>query len=199
MILELTLNDQYQMGINWDLLLKKLSSTLSGTIGDSALGANFSELSGSVIPAQGKAQTGLGYKVGHLGTKGFQAVIQFLQTYGKTNILSNPRITVLNNEEAKILVGKNQPYVTTTVIQGETTSQIAASVTYIDLGVKLTVTPTINKDGYITMKVKPEVSSSSTNVTYYISAATSTTAPFPSFPSTIEKQGESFNINISYE
>jgi general secretion pathway protein D len=35
-------------------------------------------------------------------------------------------------------------------------------VTFIDVGVKLTVTPTIHKDGYITMKIKPEVSSAST-------------------------------------
>ncbi len=173
MILELTLNDEYQMGINWDVLLEKLSSVFSGKIGNSALGANFSELSSSVIPAQDKAQAGLAYRIGHLDTNGFQAVIQFLQTYGETKVLSNPRITVLNNEEAKILVGTNQPYVTTTVTGTGENPQTAANVTYLDLGVKLTVTPTINKDGFITMKVKPEVSSQAeTPLTYTVGGDT---------------------------
>lgn len=168
MILELTLNDQYQMGIDWDAAFQKLSTTLSRIAGDHVFEFNFSK----------SLSTGATYRIGDLGTKGFQAVVQFLQEYGETKILSNPRITVINNEEAKILVGTNQPYVTTTVTQTDGTAQTAASVTYLDLGVKLYVTPTINKDGFITMKVKPEVSSQAdTPLTYNIDANTSNTVP----------------------
>ncbi len=164
-ILELTLNDQYQMGVQWDVFFQKLSSFLSSKIGDHAFDFDFSK----------SLSTGMTYQIGDLGTKGFQATIQFLQEYGRTKVLSNPRITVLNNEEAKILVGTNQPYVTTTISQGDTTSQTAASVTYLDLGVKLAVTPTINKDGFVTMKVKPEVSSQAdTPLTYTVGGDTNT-------------------------
>ena len=77
-----------------------------------------------------------------------------------TNILSSPSITTVNNKEAKILVGSTQPYVTTTTTtpsSGPTTT--AESVNFIEVGVKLYVTPTIHNDDFITMKIKPEVSS----------------------------------------
>ncbi|MEI8011841.1 MAG: type II and III secretion system protein, partial [Candidatus Omnitrophota bacterium] len=46
-----------------------------------------------------------------------------------------------------------------------TSSTTSESVNFIDIGVKLHVTPTIHDDGYITMKIKPEVSTASTSVT----------------------------------
>jgi len=167
MILELTLNEQYRMGVDWDVAFQNLDKFLSRTLGDHVFSFNFPQT----------LATGTTYRIGDVGTKGFQAVVEFLQEYGHTKILSNPRVTVLNNEEAKILVGKNQPYVTTTQSQGDTTTVATANVTYLDLGVKLTVTPAINKDGFITMKVKPEVSSSSTNVEYSIAAGVTNTVP----------------------
>ncbi len=85
--------------------------------------------------------------------------LQVLESVGKTNVVSSPRITVLNNEEAKVLVGTNQPYVTTTTTVTENNPITSQNVTYIDVGVSLTVTPTINQNGYVTMKIKPEVSS----------------------------------------
>ncbi len=178
MILELTLNDEYPAGITCDIAFHQLSSTLSKTLGDHVVGVDFSRL-GTILPATSSSTTqkGLAYDIGDVGTKGFRAIVEFLQTYGRTRILSNPRITVLNNEEAKILVGKNQPYVTTTQSQGETTTVASANVTYLDLGVKLTVTPTINDDGFVTIKVKPEVSSSSSSVEYTISTGVTNTVP----------------------
>ena len=89
-----------------------------------------------------------------------------LETVGETNILSAPRIMVVNNKEAKILVGSTEPYVTTTTTTpsaGPTTT--AESVNFIDVGVKLYVTPTIHEDDFITMKIKPEVSSVTSNLT----------------------------------
>ncbi|MBI4336132.1 MAG: hypothetical protein HY589_05700, partial [Candidatus Omnitrophica bacterium] len=96
-----------------------------------------------------------------------EALVKFLQKYGKTNLLASPRIVTINNEEAKILVGTNQPYATsqtTTPATGAATT--AYTITFLDLGTKLYVTPTINRAGFITMKIKPEVSSTSANYTY---------------------------------
>ena len=89
----------------------------------------------------------------------FDLLIRFLQTLGSTQILSNPRLSVINNQEARIHVGERQAYVTTTTTTGQATSTVSEDVTFLDVGIQLSVTPTINDEGYITMKVKPEVSS----------------------------------------
>ena len=89
----------------------------------------------------------------------FETLINLLSTIGETKVLSNPRLAVVNNEEAKILVGEKQAYVTTTTTTGQTTTTTAETVTFIDVGIQLAVTPTINDDGYVTMKIKPEISS----------------------------------------
>jgi type II secretory pathway component GspD/PulD (secretin) len=99
----------------------------------------------------------------HLGSittkRDYDTFMQFVQTLGKTRILSNPKLVVVNNQEAKIHVGEKQAYVTTTTTTGQTTSTIAEQVTFVDVGIQLSVIPTINDDGFITMKVKPEISS----------------------------------------
>jgi type II secretory pathway component GspD/PulD (secretin) len=96
----------------------------------------------------------------------FDTMINYLNTITKTRLLSNPKILVVNNQEAKIHIGERQAYVTSTTTQGQTTSTIAEEVVFVDIGIQLSVTATINDDGFITMKIKPEISSvSSTLVT----------------------------------
>jgi general secretion pathway protein D len=89
----------------------------------------------------------------------FDIFNKYLQTLGQTKVLSNPKIVVVNNQEAKIHVGERQAYVTTTTTSGQSTSTVAEEVTFVDVGIQLSVTANINDDGYITMKVKPEISS----------------------------------------
>lgn len=162
-ILQITLDDEYSMGINWDGVFTKMQKSLHkiATVGVSLKYDNQTD----VIPTTTQTASGGALQIGQLDTEGYQAVIQALSEYGQTNLLSSPRIVALNNEEAKILVGRNQPYATRSISQGTSgTANIEAeNVTFLDLGVKLYVTPTINEDGYITMKIKPEVSSSDTN------------------------------------
>jgi general secretion pathway protein D len=71
------------------------------------------------------------------------------------NILSNPRIRVKNNSKAKIHVGDRIPIITTTVNQGVSTENIQ----YQDVGLQLTVEPTIRPDDEIDLKLSLEVSS----------------------------------------
>ncbi|MCX5694721.1 MAG: hypothetical protein NT014_06360 [Candidatus Omnitrophica bacterium] len=86
-------------------------------------------------------------------------VLKYVQTLGNTQILSNPKISIVNNQEAKIHVGERQAYVTSTTTTGQSTSTVSEEVTFVDVGIQLSVTPTINDDGYVTMKIKPEISS----------------------------------------
>ncbi len=151
-IMEVNLTDETKMGINWQELLKKYNGlTLSSLFSYAAAGGAgpIGELA-----------------VGTLTSDGYQVLIQVLQSIGKTKTLSRPRIVALNNQEAKILVGTKQPYTTDTVVQPASgTATTATNVTFVDVGIKLYVTPTINNEDFITMKIRPEVSSSSSNYT----------------------------------
>jgi len=97
--------------------------------------------------------------LGVIGKNDFDVIIKYLQTLGQTRILSNPKLAVINNQEAKIHVGERQAYITTTTTQTQTSTTVSEAVTYVDVGIQLMVTPTINEDGYVTVKIKPEISS----------------------------------------
>lgn len=88
------------------------------------------------------------------GTRAILAHIAALAREGKAKFLSNPKITTLNNQEARIWIGSQLPIRTTT----RSATDSYSSVVYKMVGIELTVTPTINVDKHITLKVRPEVS-----------------------------------------
>jgi len=103
--------------------------------------------------------------VGIVGRKSdFDVLVKYLQTLGKSKIIASPSLSCINNQEAKIHIGERRAYITTTTTTGTTTSTVSEEVTYVDVGVRLSVTPTINEDGYVIMKVRPEISSVIGNV-----------------------------------
>jgi len=129
-------------------------------MGDNGVGSY--PFSGTTTSYSGSTKVTPGENI-HYGVissdKDYDLLMKLLNTLGETKMLSNPKIVTVNNQEAKIHVGERQAYVTTTTTTGQTTSTISEEVTFVDVGIQLSVTPTINDDGYITMKVKPEVSS----------------------------------------
>ena len=183
-ILKIKLDNQQDEGIEWEGLFsiaKQYGMSYVGSYPFSAVQAAsaawrsrsqvLSDMGGSVgsYPFSGFTNT---YNAGtkkplgqqmHVGIvdkdRDFDVLINFLQTLGKTKILASPSISVINNQEAKIHIGERRAYVTTTTTTGTTTTTVSEEVTYVDVGVRLSVTPTINDEGYITMKVKPEISS----------------------------------------
>lgn len=88
---------------------------------------------------------------------------------GKAKILSEPKIATLNNQPANINVTTQIPYVTSNVASTGVQTQ---TVSYVTTGIQLTVTPSINADGRITLQVNPNVSQPSATA-----AASSTGAP----------------------
>jgi len=72
------------------------------------------------------------------------------------NILANPRIRVVNNEKARITVGNKVPSFTSSVI-ASTTPVTSEAVTYIDVGLKLDVEPTIYANGEVAIRLTLEV------------------------------------------
>ncbi len=86
------------------------------------------------------------------------AVIATLRgTSGNANILANPKIRVRNRDKAKVHIGQKLPVFTTTTNFTGSTS-VAASVSYLDVGLKLDVEPTIQLDNDVVIKVGLEVS-----------------------------------------
>lgn len=157
-IVQVTLNDEYKLGVDWQNVFTSLQNKVN-------LRSNFQLASQGTFPTG--FTSGAEAVIGTFGGTNYAMLIQALKKVGDTNLLSSPRITALNNQEAKILVGESRPYATNTVVTpaaGATTT--ASTLSFLDIGIKLFVTPSISDDGFITMKIKPEVSSSSTNYTY---------------------------------
>jgi type II secretory pathway component GspD/PulD (secretin) len=145
-IIEVTLGDEYAFGVEWKKIFSKLANlkniTLTGTFPFTPIGAS-----------------AMAVDIGTLAVDNYQIALKLIEDVGKTRILSSPHITVLNNEEAKFMVGTREAYVTQTISQGDVTTTVAENVEFIDVGVTLYVTPTINKEGFVQMNIRPEVSS----------------------------------------
>jgi len=84
----------------------------------------------------------------------FDTMIKMLENQNKAKVLSNPRITTLNNKEAEIFVGDRIPYAITTVASGVATTEVR----YEEPGIRLTVTPAIIDEDFVEIKISPEVS-----------------------------------------
>ncbi|MCM8801375.1 MAG: hypothetical protein NC912_05155, partial [Candidatus Omnitrophica bacterium] len=189
-IIKIKLSDELSSGIEWEGLFKVVTQngmTYVGSYPFSLIQSSaattwksreqvLAGLGGSVgaYPFSGTTGNFTGAKITpgermHVGIidnkRDFDVLIKYLQTLGKTKILSNPTLAVVNNQEAKIHVGERRAYVTTTTTTSATTTTVSEAITYIDIGVRLSITPMINEEGYVTMKIKPEISSVVGNVT----------------------------------
>lgn len=143
MILQVRLDDEFQAGVDWERLFKDIKElNLKGT-----------------FPISPALSTSGKLTVGTLATDNFTVVLEALQAVGTSNVLSKPRIAVVENEEAQILVGTREALVTSKVTQTQQADTTSEEITFVDVGVQLKVIPSINQDGYVTMKIKPGVSS----------------------------------------
>ncbi len=146
-IAEVTLNNQYQQGINWTQLLR-------------ANGSGFS-LNGSTISSAGSispSSTGL---LGTLITGNIDAQLTLLQTYGNVRVLSSPKLSVLNNQTAIMRVVDNRVYFT---IEANTTTNQSSSVTTftttpntISVGFTMNVTPQISNNDTVLLNLRPSI------------------------------------------
>ncbi|MDO6583804.1 pilus (MSHA type) biogenesis protein MshL [Photobacterium sp. 2_MG-2023] len=151
-IMEVTLNDSYQQGINWSNITKTIGGTgiIFGRTGPDNLpgGSEIANLLGG--------QTNITISDGN-----FSAVLSFLQTQGDLNVLSSPRVTAANNQKAVIKVGGDQ-YFVTEVDGGEAVTDGGVASPEVVLtpffsGISLDVTPQIDDDGGVLLHVHPTV------------------------------------------
>ncbi|OQA90921.1 MAG: Type IV pilus biogenesis and competence protein PilQ precursor [Elusimicrobia bacterium ADurb.Bin231] len=167
-IVEISIGDTKDFGIEWSMASGDagagnkstigLSETSSVDYGATADGARdpVNALSGGTgVSAPAQSTVG-SFTFGYLKSNLLlTARLAAAQSKGKAKILSQPRISTLNNMEAKIVVGGQIPYTQTTIGSGGVSTQ---STAFMTVGIQLTVKPTINADGRITMKINPTVS-----------------------------------------
>lgn len=86
-------------------------------------------------------------------------ILHAMETQGVLNILSRPYILASNNQAASITVGDTVPFITES--RTTETGQTINTIQYEDIGIMLEVTPSINPDGLVSMDVRPEISTTS--------------------------------------
>jgi len=181
-IIQVKLSNDHELGVEWEGLLdvgRKFGMSYLGTYPFSsvqatndawrsrldtwnALGNVGSYPFSGTSTSYSASKPTIGAQQLHLGVVGkndLDTVIRYLETIGSTKIMSNPKLAVVNNQEAKIHVGTKEAYVTTTTTTGQSSNTVSEQVTFVDVGVILSLVPTINDEGYVSLKVKAEINS----------------------------------------
>ncbi|SIO45988.1 type II secretion system protein D (GspD) [Bradyrhizobium erythrophlei] len=140
-IAEVTLNDQLQYGVQWQL-------SKNGTPS-----ASFSNaLTGGVAAAF----PGFNYAV---NAANIAATMSALNALTHVNVISTPSLMVLDNKTARLQIGDQVPITTQTATSTVTANTaIVNSITMQDTGVILSVTPRINESGRVQLEIEQEVS-----------------------------------------
>jgi general secretion pathway protein D len=167
LIAEVTSDKVAEFGVQWQAL-NGIGSTGNQLIG----GTNFGTSSGNILTTAANLGTvGQGLNVGIVnGTTtipgtgtvlNMGALAKFLENDNNANILSTPNLLTLDNEEAKIIVGENVPFITGSYAQtgSTTTASPFQTIERKDVGLTLRIKPTILEGGTVKLQVYQEVSS----------------------------------------
>ncbi|MGH8510143.1 MAG: pilus (MSHA type) biogenesis protein MshL [Gammaproteobacteria bacterium] len=159
-VVEVTLNDQYQQGIDWEVLQ-------SGGEGIN-LTQNLARVSGAFATPAASIPTSfiLDYFDADASGKTIDITVQLLRTFGDVKVLSSPKIMTLNNQTAVLKVVTNVVYFEVDVepaivLQGSVgAQQVAVDTTAktVPVGLVMTVTPQINENDAVTLNVRPTIS-----------------------------------------
>jgi MSHA biogenesis protein MshL len=149
-ILEVTLSDEFQQGINWSQIAANVGST------------DFTFDSSSGVLGNGISSALGGIASLTFSSEDFSGVLNLLSTQGNVQVLSSPRVTAINNQKAVIKVGDDEYFVTDISSQNTITATTTSVVPDIELtpffsGIALDVTPQINDKGSILLHIHPSV------------------------------------------
>ena len=139
-VMEVSVNRLQEMGIQWPSSISASLTGSAGVVGQLTLN--------ELRHPHGKNLVGI--KVSNPALSA-----DLTSTKTDANLLANPRVRVMNKQKAKVLIGERLPVITTT-----TTANVGSSdtVSYLDVGLKLEIEPTISLDDEVSMNVALEVS-----------------------------------------
>ncbi len=166
LIVEVNADKAAEFGIQWQGAIGKNGDNNIGLLGTnfSVGGTNIISLAtkaitGGVLPSTG-GNFGVATKQGNgVYVLGFLA--RFLESNGDGNVLSTPNLLTLDNEEAKIVIGENVPFVTgqfTNTGSSANTVNPFQTIERKDVGLTLRVRPQINENGTVKMVIYQETS-----------------------------------------
>lgn len=96
------------------------------------------------------------FTYGTLDFSQFSLLLEYIKSRSETDIISNPRITTLNNKSAKMFVGRVHPYISK-IDEDEEAGTVKYEYKEKEIGIRLEVTPHINENGDIEVELKPEI------------------------------------------
>jgi MSHA biogenesis protein MshL len=154
-VVEVTLNDNYQTGVDWSAL------------GLNGLGYSFRQaFTGPDLPGQplrlNSSSFAIQYSNPNAAAGGsLSSTIRLLDTFGKTRVLSSPKLMVINNQTAVLKVVDNQVYFTvkadTVTNQTTSTTTFTTTQNVVPVGFIMNVTPQISDGDMVTIDVRPTV------------------------------------------
>ena len=170
-IIEVTLNDGYQQGVRWDRIASGLTGSVNFGFSGGAIASNFAANTAAGIDPAINAVNGIGNSIStdiggvstlRISRGDFDGVINLLQTQGDVQMLSNPRVTVTNNQKAVIKVGQDEYFVTDVSTSEDQSATQTENENDIELtpffsGIALDVTPQIDRSGSVILHVHPSV------------------------------------------
>ena len=101
-----------------------------------------------------------------IGHAKIDMVLSAAQSKGDVEIVSRPVLIASNNTEAHFLVGTQQPFVQVSRSLPTDNNNLEQVVQYRDVGTKLTVRPTINQDGYVSLLIQQEINQATSEVQF---------------------------------
>ena len=139
-VLEVTLDDSDTFGVDWARLFTTESG--NGRVGVTGLTS--------------KGSPGLFFEI---MTPHIEAALNTLETKGRVRTLSTPKLLALENQEASVIIGDRLGFKVTTTINQVTTE----SVEFLESGIILRVTPSVDAQGRVMLNIHPEVSNGKIN------------------------------------
>ena len=164
LIAEVSADRAAEFGVQWQRALGNSGDSSIGLLGTNfgAAGKNILSLAtggGAVLPGSG-LNVGVANQTNGVYVLGFLA--RFLESSGAGNVLSTPNLLTLDNEEAKIVIGQNVPFVTgqfTNTNAGTGSVNPFQTIERKDVGLTLKVKPQISENGTVKLTIFQEVSS----------------------------------------
>jgi len=171
LIVEVSGDNAADFGFQWQGLIGQNGDKyglFAGTNSPSTAGPSIIDLTKTVV-GNGTTLPGEGLNIGLLrnygGVYALAAIARMLQSQTNTNIVSTPNLITLDNEEAKIIVGSNVPFITGQFTNtGVATTSPFQTIERKDVGITLRIRPQVGEGGVVRMTIYQESSSVSAQV-----------------------------------
>ena len=157
-IVEVTLNDNYQTGVDWSSLgINGLGYTFRQSIVGPSLPSTPFALDNATPNSFSIAYSNPSAAIGG----SISSTIKLLDTFGRTRVLSSPKLMVMNNQTAMLKVVDNRVYFTikadTVTNQTTSTTTFTTTQNVVPVGFIMSVTPQISEGDMVTINLRPTV------------------------------------------